>query len=101
MPAGSLERPMAVRQPMTGRRPARRAGLRWALLAALLPGCATPKDCERPDVSAKLTARTGFGLGQPPPCDGQIVWPNGACLSDGLGEDEAVLIALWNNALFQ
>ena len=32
---------------------------------------------------------------------GEIFLPNGSALDDGLLEDEAVLIALWNNAAFQ
>lgn len=41
----------------------------------------------------------GRDLG-PPGCPGELVLPNGASLDDGLTEDEAVLIALWNNAAF-
>src|SRR5262245_57073616 len=83
--------------------PARRAfalrAVATALLAALV-GCAScPTACDEGGVSARLGERTGFGLG-PGVCPGEIVLPNGATLADGLAEDEAVLIALWNNALF-
>jgi len=47
-----------------------------------------------------LADRAGLSLG-PEPCDAQTILPNGASLDDGLAEDEAVLIALWNNAAFQ
>lgn len=48
----------------------------------------------------KIGERTGHDVG-PPACIGEIQWPNGASLDDGLTEDEAVLLALWNNAAFQ
>ncbi len=76
-------------------------GLVWPVLLGLLPGCAsTPQACDRACVSAKVADRTGFSLG-PLPCGGRVVLPNGASLQDGLTEDEAVLVALWNNAAFQ
>ena len=31
----------------------------------------------------------------------ELLYPNGTAIEDGLSEDEAVLIALWNNAAFQ
>src|SRR5690349_11740501 len=72
-----------------------------AVLLALLAGCsALPPVADRVDVSAALVARTGHEIG-PPPHKGQIILPTGVTLEDGLTEDEAVLIALWNNALFQ
>lgn len=37
----------------------------------------------------------------PSGCPGEVVFPNGASLADGLTEDEAVVIALWNNAVFR
>ena len=74
-----------------------------SLVATLLGilGChSIPAVCDRDCVSSKVAARTGHSLvselGH-----GQVVFPNGASLSDGLAEDEAVLIALWNNAAFQ
>lgn len=42
----------------------------------------------------------GVGLGPEPAC-ASFFLPNGADLSDGLTEEEAVLVALWNNAAFQ
>jgi cobalt-zinc-cadmium efflux system outer membrane protein len=75
----------------------------WVSAAAVLMcgGCAGPPcACERPHVSATIAERTGHALG-PFTCPGDVVLPNGADPADGLSEDEAVLIALWNNALFQ
>src|SRR5262245_18034184 len=75
---------------------------RVALLGlVLLMGChLTPHVCDRTSVSAKVADRTGYPFNGSPPCDGRVVMPNGASLADGLTEDEAVMIALWNNALF-
>jgi cobalt-zinc-cadmium efflux system outer membrane protein len=71
-----------------------------AVLSVLACGCAAPPSgCEHADVASRVACRTGVAPGQPGPC-GEIVFPNGASLSDGLTEDEAVLIALWNNAAF-
>ena len=64
-------------------------------------GChSVPVVCDRDCVSSKVAARTGHSLVSELGC-GQVVFPNGASLSDGLSEEEAVLIALWNNAAFQ
>jgi cobalt-zinc-cadmium efflux system outer membrane protein len=78
-----------------------RGRLALYLLVIVLAGCAgSPPPCNRSCVSANLTCRTGHKLGTTV-CAGQIALPNGASLADGLSEDEAVLIALWNNAAFQ
>lgn len=50
-------------------------------------------------VSASLATRFGQGLG-PTNCPRQIVYPYGISLETQLTEELAVLIALWNNALF-
>ena len=66
-----------------------------------MAGChCLPAACDRDCVSSKISARTGHGLLNETGC-GQVVYPNGASLSDGLTEEEAVLLALWNNAAFQ
>src|SRR4051794_33055937 len=71
------------------------------VLLVLLCGCtAIPHACDRSCVSAKVTERTGFSVGPRPPGK-QVLLPNGASLEDGLTEEEAILIALWNNAAFQ
>jgi cobalt-zinc-cadmium efflux system outer membrane protein len=78
-----------------------RAGTIAGLLGLLaLGGCASaPLAATRDTVSAQLVNRTGLGLA-PAPVPGQLYLPNGIALSNGLVEDEAVLVALWNNAAF-
>lgn len=75
-----------------------------ALLCALLvvpTGCInTPKACDVQCVSADLVCRTGHSVAKSPAC-GPIELPCGASLADGLTEDEAIVISLWNNASFQ
>lgn len=72
-----------------------------ACVALSLCGCQTaPPAPDRTVVSAQLAKRAGHTL----PCQttpGQITLPPGASLADGLTEDEAVAVALWNNAAFQ
>jgi len=95
-PTGCARRAPDQSWPLAGR-----LGSALALLLGLLSGCAAERHaCDRTCVSAKLADRTGFTVGSSPP-GGEIVLPNGASLADGLAEDEAVLIALWNNAAFQ
>lgn len=77
--------------------------LAWVALAALvaLAGCqTTPRAPDRGTVSAEMTHRVGANV---PACPvpGEITLPPGASFDDGLTEDEAVAIALWNNAAFQ
>jgi len=66
-----------------------------------LAGCQTaPYAPDRTAVASALTQRIGHTL----PCPsvpGQIALPPGASLDDGITDDEAVAIALWNNAAFQ
>lgn len=67
-----------------------------------LGGCRSPVNFRLTDpspVSANLTARFGQGLG-PTNCPRQIFYPYGISLETQLTEELAVLIALWNNALF-
>lgn len=64
----------------------------------LLAGCAGEAP-ERADVSADLESRTGRGLGPGSP-PGETAIPPGVRLEDGLTEDEAAAVALWNNAAF-
>jgi len=62
-----------------------------------LAACAAPtNDFDRPYVSGSLAERSGHSL-----AEGLDALPPGACLEDGVGEDEAVAIALWRNAAFQ
>jgi len=68
--------------------------------AAGVAGCAGFRPvCDRDCVSANLQPRTGLELAAET-CPGEVLLPNGAALEDGLTEEEAVLIGLWNNAAF-
>jgi cobalt-zinc-cadmium efflux system outer membrane protein len=67
----------------------------------LVAGCQTaPCAPDRSAVSVSLSQRVGHSV---PDCiePGEITFPPGATLEDGVTEDEAVSIALWNNAAFQ
>ena len=85
---------------MEAARPAAMAVIFTALLCALTGCSSVPCGCDRDCLAEDLAVRTDHALG-PAACSGEIVLPNGAALEDGLLEDEAVLIALWNNAAFQ
>jgi cobalt-zinc-cadmium efflux system outer membrane protein len=77
---------------------------RLALVAVLrfgLLGCRTSQPCcHLGHVTAELESRTGQTLG-PFVCPGETAIPPGIELSDGYTEDEAVAVALWNNAAYQ
>ncbi|MBX7166270.1 MAG: TolC family protein [Pirellulales bacterium] len=76
--------------------------MRIALVCAccLLAGCAGLPGTRRASVSEQLSCRTGHGLGaDKPPC--QALIPAGIVLDDGLTEDEAVTLGLWNNPAYQ
>ena len=69
-----------------------------AILSGLLFGCAAPTEGPAlEDVSRALTQRTGWGL--PPEGETEPLSPH-VELADGLSEDEAVGLALWNDADF-
>jgi cobalt-zinc-cadmium efflux system outer membrane protein len=69
------------------------------LLILLLAGCSVQSPYDHSYVSAGLKERTEYQLGQVTE-PGQFNLPEGISLEDGLSEDEAVAIALWNNAQF-
>lgn len=71
-----------------------------AILILLVAGCGVKFSHDRPYVGKGIEDRTGHGLG-PPTKPGQFSLPPDVCLEDGLSEDEAVTLALWNNAQFQ
>lgn len=66
-------------------------------------GCATHRTeyglTDRTCVSAELANRFGHDVG-PAMCPRQVVYPNGISLDREIFEEEAVLMALWNNAAF-
>ncbi len=71
-----------------------------ALLAACLAGCACPPHCHVDFLAADLADRTGHSLGPDLlPCE--LMLPDIANLDDGLTEEEAAAVALWNNPNFQ
>lgn len=78
------------------------SGLLPVVLTPLFCGCQTagPQRCGRCDVSAELERFTGGSLGHPS-FAGEPDIPAKISLDDGLGEDEAVLLTLRNNAAFQ
>lgn len=70
-----------------------------AILAIV--GCQTPPHApDRNAVSTHLTERVGQTVGADAGTSA-VVMPPGASLDDGITDDEAVAIALWNNAAFQ
>ncbi|MFC2161441.1 TolC family protein [Acidobacteriota bacterium] len=73
----------------------------WTLsIVAMLTGCSVHTQHTGADVSNTIKDRTGHDLLLNNENKGPIL-PDDVSLSDGLTEDEAVAIALWNNALFQ
>ena len=68
------------------------------MLGAWVMGCTSPPE-RVTTVSDQLHQRTGATVTNPPP--GVLSIPPGVSLQDGLAEDEAVTLALWNNAAFQ
>ena len=69
-----------------------------ALLA--LAGCQTPPPCDQSDVSQAIETRFSHPIPQSKTGDSLLVPP---ALAEGelLDEEHAVLLALWNNALFR
>ncbi len=92
------------KQESTERRNGQGRFVRMALVAVHcfgLLGCRTSQPCCHLDhVTAELESRTGQTLG-PFVCPGETAIPPGIELSDGCTEDEAVAVALWNNAAYQ
>jgi cobalt-zinc-cadmium efflux system outer membrane protein len=70
------------------------------LFVLLLAGCAVHSPYNRKYVSEVIEQRTGHAL-HPGLQPGETRLPPGVLLDDGLSEDEAVAVALWNNAQFQ
>jgi len=71
-----------------------------SVLILLVTGCAVQSPYDRSFVSQGIKDRTAYELGQETP-PGQFNLPEGVSLDDGLSQDEAVAVALWNNAQFQ
>ena len=71
-----------------------------AFTILLLAGCAVQSPYNRSYVSKGINERTNHELGQISK-PGEFHLPDGTSLDDGLSEDEAVAVALWNNAQLQ
>jgi cobalt-zinc-cadmium efflux system outer membrane protein len=71
-----------------------------SMLTLLIAGCTAQSPYDRSYVSKGIKERTDYELGQVAE-PGQFNVPEGVSLEDGLSQDEAVAIALWNNAQFQ
>lgn len=70
------------------------------LAVLMLAGCAAHLPIDRNDISTTLASRTGHSLA-PVKADSTSQLPAGVLIADGISEDEAVALALWNNAQFQ
>jgi cobalt-zinc-cadmium efflux system outer membrane protein len=68
----------------------------------ILAGCHTPAGCDRPDVAGDVAAR--FGTSPNPASKalppGRAIIPDGLAAGAPMNEEQAVLLALWNNAFF-
>jgi cobalt-zinc-cadmium efflux system outer membrane protein len=86
---------------MRHRSRSRFSALVWLIAPITLAGCQiAPPAAGRTTVTSQLVHRVGHSL--PEHSDrGQLTLPPRASLDDGITEDEAVAIALWNNAAFQ
>ena len=70
------------------------------IMCVVLAGCSARSIYDRSYVSNAVGDRTGHSLREDDR-PGTLKLPENITLSDGLTEDEAVAIALWNNAQFQ
>lgn len=66
----------------------------------LATGCACPSFYGRRSVATNVASRTGYELSCAKPA-GQVEIPDSVCWEDGLSEEEAVIIGLWNNPAYQ
>lgn len=71
-----------------------------AMMCVVLAGCSVHSIYDRSYVSNAVGDRTGHSL-RAEDKTGALILPENVSLSDGLTEEEAVAIALWNNAQFQ
>ena len=67
----------------------------------LIVGCQSPPQCDNHcQVDAELTQRMGQSLG-PSKCPDETMLPPHVDLADGVTEEEAIAVAVWNNAVYQ
>jgi len=69
------------------------------MLVLLVAGCAVQSPYDRSYVSTGIEERTDYQFGQITK-PGELNLPEGVSLDDGLSEEEAIAVALWNNAQF-
>ncbi len=69
-------------------------------MTMFLLGCSAHSSYNKEYVSDAIEEKTGFNLPFESPMD-TLTLPAGIILEDGMTEEEAVAIALWNNAQFQ
>ncbi len=74
--------------------------IRLAFSILLVAGCTVQSPNNRSYVSEGIKERTDYELGHVTK-PGELNLPEGVSLDDGLSQDEAVALALWNNAQFQ
>lgn len=90
--------------PVHGQWLARGTDMLWkicvVMLMPLVAGCVVDSPYDRSYVSRGIEQRTDYELGQAAE-PGELHFPEGISFDDGLSEDEAVAVALWNNAQFQ
>jgi cobalt-zinc-cadmium efflux system outer membrane protein len=71
------------------------------VVVTALVGCAGPgRYYGRMYVDSEIESRTSHRLG-PATSGCEACFPNGVDFQDGISEDEAIAVALWNNASFQ
>ncbi len=71
-----------------------------ALVVLSLVGCKVPSGYDRAYVSQGIKDRADYDLGRVAE-PGVLNLPDGVSLQDGLSEEDAAAVALWNNAQFQ
>lgn len=72
----------------------------FGLVACTTTGCATPPAADRVHVSQAVETRFGQPVGTRGPLPDQIIVPENLERGEPLTEEQAVVLALWNNALF-
>ena len=77
----------------------RKAPILGIALLALAPACASRAELDPHEAAALIQERTGAAARLTGPAAADV--PSGIRLDDGLTPDEAVAVALWNNAAFQ
>lgn len=71
-----------------------------ALTSSLVTGCAAPFCCCENGIGASLETRLGVGLG-PSEVSSEWIVPDFVDVTNGLSEDEAITLGLWNNPAYR